>query len=118
MNVNYKHISWWSRQLTPFKRIWLTIGFFIFILFAGSVGYIIIEDWSPGESLYMTIITLSTVGFQEVRQLSAAGRVFTACLILVGIGTVGYGLGNLAAFFIEGELKELFKARKMTKLID
>lgn len=88
------------------------------ILLTGTVGYVFIEDWSPTESIYMTIITLSTVGFQEVRPLSEQGRVFTACLIVLGIGTVGYGLGNLAAFFIEGELRELFRARKMEKIIE
>jgi len=65
----------------------------------------------------MTVITLSTVGFQEVRPLSDTGRVFTAGLIIVGIGTVGYGFGNLAAFFIEGEMKELFRTHKMEKII-
>ncbi|MFQ5824808.1 MAG: potassium channel family protein [bacterium] len=114
----FKHFSWWSRQITTFKRIWLTIGIFFLILLSGTVGYIFIEAWSPYESLYMTIITLSTVGFQEVRPLSDGGRVFTACLIVVGIGTVGYGFGNLAAFFIEGELKELFRARKMENIIE
>lgn len=111
-------ISWWSKQLTPFKRIWITLFFFVFILLLGTVGYVFIERWTPIESFYMTIITLSTVGFQEVRPLSENGRVFTAFLILVGIGTVGYGFGNIAAFFIEGELKEIVRIRKMEKIIE
>ncbi len=112
------NISWWSKQLTPFKRIWITFGVFILILVTGSVGYTLLEGWSPGEALYMTIITISTVGFQEVRGLSDSGRIFTVCLIVVGLGTVGYGFGNIAAFFIEGELKELFRARKMENIIE
>ena len=115
----YDQKSWLSRKLTPFKRILITVGIFFLILLTGTVGYIIIEEnWSLSDSLYMTIITLSTVGFREVKELSDEGRIFTVFLIVVGIGTVGYGFGNLAAFFIEGELKELFRARKLEKIIE
>ncbi|MFQ5602812.1 MAG: potassium channel family protein [bacterium] len=104
-------------QLTPFKRILVAFSIFGLILFLGSVGYMIIEGWSPTEALYMTVITISTVGFQEVKPLSDVGRIFTLCMIVVGIATVGYGFGNIAAFFVEGEIKEIFKARKMNKVI-
>ncbi|MFQ5865735.1 MAG: potassium channel family protein [bacterium] len=117
--TTYEELSLWSRHITPFKRLWITIGIFFLILLTGTVGYVIIEEnWSLSDSLYMTIITISTVGFREVKQLSNEGRFFTACLIVMGIGTVGYGFGTLAAFFIEGELKELFRARKMEKILE
>ncbi len=105
-------------QKSPFRRIWLAVGFLLCLLFLGSLGYIYFEGWSFGESLYMTIITLSTVGFQEIRPLSEAGRAFTAVLIIVGFGAVGYALGNLSAFFIEGQLRELVRARKMEKVLE
>ena len=110
-------ISWWSSQLTPFRRLWLTFGFFIIIFFSGTFGYVLIEGWPLADSFYMTIITISTVGFQEVKTLSEGGRIFTACLIVIGIGTFGYGFANIAAFFIEGEFKELIRTRKMEKII-
>ena len=111
-------ISWWSSQLTPFKRLWLTLGFFILIFFAGTFGYVLIEGWPLADSFYMTIITISTVGFQEVKTLSENGRIFTACLIVIGIGTFGYGFANISTFFIEGEFKELIRTRKMEKIIE
>lgn len=85
------------------------------MVFVGIFGYMLIEGWSFNDALYMTIVTLSTVGFQEAHPLSGSGRAFTTVLIVVGIGTVGYGIGNLAAFIIEGELREVFKSRKMEK---
>ena len=111
-------ISWWSSQLTPFKRLWLTLGFFILIFFAGTFGYVLIEGWPLADSFYMTIITISTVGFQEVKTLSENGRIFTACLIVIGIGTFGYGFANISTFFIEGEFKELIRTRKVEKIIE
>lgn len=104
--------------MTPYKRIWITTGFFILIFFVGSFGYVFIEGWPLTDSFYMTVITISTVGFQEVKTLSETGRIFTACLIVVGIGTVGYGFANIAAFFIEGEFKELIRIRKMEKIVE
>jgi voltage-gated potassium channel len=116
--LSVERLSWWSRKLTPYKRIWLTVGLFFLILVMGTVGFVLLEGWTPVEAFYMTIITISTVGFKEVKELSNEGRIFTAGLIVLGIGTVGYGFGNLAAFFIEGELRELFRVRKMEKIIE
>ncbi|RMF56654.1 MAG: potassium channel protein [Calditrichaeota bacterium] len=110
-------LSWWSNHLTPFKRILVAGGLFFLVLVVGSAGYMLIEGWAPLESLYMTVITLSTVGFQEVRPLSGAGRLFTSALIIMGIGTVGYGFGHIAAFFVEGELRNVFRIRRMEKII-
>ncbi len=88
----------------------------IFLL--GSFGYMLIEGWALIDAFYMTVITLSTVGFQEVQPLSQEGRVFTAFMIVLGIGTFGYGFGSLVAFFIEGELTDLIRTRKMEKIIE
>ena len=72
------------------RRILLLIGLFCIILSTGTVGYELIEGWSIHDSLYMTVITLSTVGFGEVHPLSEAGRTFTALLIIMGIATLTY----------------------------
>lgn len=65
----------------------------------------------------MTVITLSTVGFHEVQPLTSHGRTFTAILIVLGIGSFGYAIGNLAVSIVEGELKEIVKSRRMEKSI-
>ncbi len=100
---------------TPLKRVWLSLGFLFFLACFGTAGYVLIEGWAVGDALYMTIITISTVGFGEVAELTPAGQRFTILLILLGIATVGYGLSNLAAFIVEGEFSVLFRWRRMAR---
>ena len=66
------------------------------ILAVGTTGYVILEGWSFLDSLYMTVITITTVGFREVREVSVAGRVFTIFVIFSGIGIIAYILGMVA----------------------
>lgn len=107
-----------SVHLTPFRKVVISFLVLLVIIVVGVVGYMFIERWSVADSFYMTIITLSTVGFGEIKPLSETGRMFTTILIILGIGTAGYGLGNLAAFFIEGQLRDIYRARKMDKIIE
>lgn len=101
--------------LAILRRLQLTLLTLLIVVVTGTLGYVILEGWPVLDALYMTIITLTTVGFGEVRHLSEAGRVFTIFVILLGIGTVGYGVGNLAAFLIEGRLLLLFRERRMER---
>src|SRR5262249_15289606 len=82
-----------------------------------TVGYMVIERWSAFDSLYMTVITVSSVGFSEVHPLSMAGRAFTLGLIVVGLGTVAYGLSAITALWVEGNLLHLWENRKMERRI-
>jgi len=84
----------------------------------GSAGYMAIEDMGFLDALYMTVITLSTVGFLEVHPLSGAGRAFTIGLIVVGFGVVFHAAGTLAGFVIEGRLREVLGRRSMQHAID
>jgi voltage-gated potassium channel len=77
----------------------------------------LIEGWSFFDSLYMTIITLSTVGYSELGGLSSSGRLFTIFLIIGGVGTVLYSLSAGARFILEGELQELFGRSRLEKRI-
>lgn len=86
------------------------------ILF-GTAGYMVIEHFDFLESLYMTVITISTVGFTEVRQLSDAGRIFTILLILVNLGLFTYFVTLLTRFFSDGEFIKLYKKIKMENSI-
>lgn len=90
---------------------------------AGVVGFWIIgrrDHHSLIDAVYMTVITLTTVGFGEIIDLSnnPAGRVFTMALLLVGVGIVAYTVPMLAAFFIEGQLLHIFARRRMDREID
>ncbi|HRC43853.1 MAG TPA: potassium channel protein [Nitrospira sp.] len=78
------------------------------VIALGTAGYVLIEGWSAFDALYMTVTTVTTVGYREVNPLSPAGRGFTIALILTGVGTLFYVLGNLARFALEGELQYVF----------
>ncbi|HPF35293.1 MAG TPA: potassium channel protein [Candidatus Krumholzibacteria bacterium] len=84
----------------------------------GSVGFMLIERFTPLEALYMTMITISTVGFGEVHSLSPMGRVFVIVLIVVGLGLVTYTAGSLAGLFFEGQLRKLVGRRMMQRELD
>lgn len=73
----------------------------------GTLGYIVIEGWPAFDAFYMTVTTVATVGFQEIHPLSTAGRAFTVVLIISGVGTLFYLLGNLARLLLEGELRAI-----------
>jgi voltage-gated potassium channel len=77
---------------------------FIGCLFTGTLGYHLIEGWDLLESLYMTVITITTVGFHEENPLSPAGKVFTMCLIIVGFGICVFFLTNFTGLILRGEI--------------
>jgi len=87
----------------------------ILVISFGTSGYTLIEGWSPLDALYMTLITLTTVGFGEVHPLSPSGKVFTMILVVMGIGGVAYTLSVIGQMIVEGEIKKLLGRRKMQK---
>ncbi len=84
---------------------------------AGILGYMLIEHWGFLDSLYMTVITIASVGYMEVYPLTTQGRIFTIFLIIFGIGVLMFGISTFTAFLVEGELNELLRRRKMEKQI-
>ena len=87
------------------------------VLLGGTIGYVLVERWSLLDSLYMTVITIGTVGFREVHPLSAAGQVLTMLLIVAGVGALGFSLGTIVEFMVEGHLTGLLEGRRMDKRI-
>ncbi len=87
------------------------------VIFLGTVGYVVIEKWAPFDALYMTVITITTVGYGEVHKLSHIGQIFTLFLIVFGVGTILYTFNNAARIVIEGEIQEIFGRRKVEKKI-
>ncbi|MCB2230545.1 potassium channel protein [bacterium] len=87
----------------------------VVIVSAGTVGYMYLEDWTFLDALYMTIITLSTVGFGEIRELHAESRMFTIMLIVFGVALGGFIAAAVGQLIIEGQFRELVSRRKMEK---
>jgi voltage-gated potassium channel len=93
------------------------ILFFILVFLGGTIGYMLIEEWSFTDALYMTVITLSTVGYSEVQKVSPGGRIFTMVLITMGVGFVFYLGGSVIQFMMEGRIREILGRRKLEKEI-
>lgn len=84
----------------------------------GTAGYIIIEGWSFSDALYMTVMTVTTIGFREVQPLDDKGRVFTMVLAVTGVGAIFYALVGLFQFLLEGELAAILGVRRMKEKIE
>ncbi|MBI1782744.1 MAG: NAD-binding protein [Sphingobacteriales bacterium] len=103
----------WQLFLPLFVPI-LILGF---VIIAGVAGYMIIEGYNLLDAVYMTIITIASVGFQEVHPLSNSGRIFTIILILVNLGLFTYFITLLSRFFLDGEFIRRYKLVKMENAI-
>ena len=82
---------------------------------AGTAGYVAIEGWGAMDAFYMTFITLSTIGFSEVRPLSDAGKLFTVAISIFGIGTVAYIATRTVQFLVT---THRFRGRYMQRQLD
>jgi voltage-gated potassium channel len=95
-----------------------TAGILLLVVLAGgTLGYTLIEGWGIFDSLYMTVITVATVGFHEVHDLSRGGEGFTILLIFAGVGSIAYAIGTIAEFMVEGQLAEVLEGRRMLQRI-
>ncbi|GAB4523830.1 MAG: potassium channel protein [Pleurocapsa sp.] len=88
------------------------------IVLIGTLWYWLVEKWSLSESAYMTIITLSTVGFSEIRPLGDRGRLFTIGLILMGLITIGYIVNRFTEALIQGYFQQGIRLRQEKTLIE
>jgi voltage-gated potassium channel len=99
------------------RQLRFGFAFLLLVLAGGTVGYTLIEEWTFLEALYMTVITITTVGFGEVRALSHGGIVFTMILILTSVGMVAFIVVGLARIMVEGEIRGILGRRKLEKKV-
>ncbi|MCP9234428.1 TrkA family potassium uptake protein [Lewinella sp. JB7] len=83
----------------------------------GTVGLMLIEDYSLIEAIYMSVITISTVGFSEVRPLSAGGRIFVSVMVVINIGVVAYVLAAFSYYVIDGKIFETMQYNRIQSKI-
>lgn len=99
----------------PFLRI---IGLLLVLVIFGTGGYMIIEGWSALDALYMTTITMTTIGYGEVKSLSVAGRIFTIGLIVIGVITASYALTATIERLTSREFLRQIRNRRRQRILD
>lgn len=102
----------WERQILKIVLILLSIITF------GVSGFLIIEGWPFLDALYMTVITVSTVGYREIHPLSRAGEMFVIALIILGVGAFLFIISSIAEFVVAGHFVGALGRRKMKKAIE
>src|SRR5271163_265058 len=105
------------RSRSPARRMAVAIAGITLLTALGTLGYLLIEGMSFLDALYMTVITVSTVGYGEVKPLDEAGRMFTIVLIIVGVGTAFYLFATMTEVIIEGQLRDYLGAKGMLRKI-
>src|ERR1700722_3006703 len=101
-------------------RNWLIVlgSGVLLIVSGGTLGFIWIEHYPPFDAFYMTLITITTVGYEEVHPLSFAGRIFNSFLIFFGVTIMLLAVGGMTQAIIELELNQYFGKRRIKKMID
>lgn len=107
-----------EKASTYTRKIYWSLLLLCSTFFIGTIGFIIIEHYSLVDAIYMTVITVSTVGFTEVQPLTGVGKLFTSLLIVFNIGTFAYAVSTISSFIIEGEFAKLMNNYKVTDKIE
>lgn len=104
--------------IKDYFRFIVPIVILFLLLSIGTVGYIIIDGYTLFDALYMTIITIFTVGYGEVEPLSMGGKIFTVFLIITSFGTFAYAVSSITRFVLDGEFNQLYKSKKLNSAIE
>jgi voltage-gated potassium channel len=100
------------------KRFILIASALLITQFGGTLGFILIDHYPVFDAFYMTLITISTVGYGEIHPLSYAGRIFNSFLIFFGVTIMLLAVGGMTQAIIELELNQYFGKRRIKKMID
>ncbi|RKU37620.1 potassium channel protein [Candidatus Poribacteria bacterium] len=111
------------QQMNYQRNIIIAFTLLVGLLLAGTIGYAVLErdnpagSWTLLDAVWMTVITLTTVGYSQL-DMSDEGRIFTLFLLIGGFGVFTYSVSIATAFFIEGQLQNFFRLRKMVRTVD
>lgn len=100
------------------RHLIFSVFLIVFIIILGVTGYMMIEGWNLLDALYMTVETLTTVGYNEVHEMTRLGRIFTILLICIGVAFFLYVAGAVVQFMIEGRIRTILGRRRLDKKID
>ena len=101
-----------------FGKVIRGLIFLFLVLVAGTAWFAIVEGFTVLDGLYMTVITVSTVGFREVHELDGSGRIFVVLLIVSGLTVLTYTLGSVGRVIVEGSIQRYVGRKRMLREID
>ncbi|MBT3312611.1 MAG: potassium channel protein [Desulfobacterales bacterium] len=104
--------------MDSFKYLVTSVMLSVAFVGASTAGYMLIEEWSFLDALYMTVTTLTTVGFNEVHKLSRPGQIYTIFIIFLGVGFILYVAGAVVQFMVEGRLRLLLGRKRLENKIN
>ncbi len=99
------------------RRLATIVLSLVLLIGAGTVGYVIVEKWSVADSFFMTVITLSTVGYGEINELSSSGRIFTSVLIFFGLCGMMIWTATLTGVIVEGDISGSYERSRINRMI-
>lgn len=101
-------------------QVQIVVSGLLVVLLLGTLGYMVVEGWNAIDALYMTMITITTVGFGEVHPLSTVGRIFTILVLLLSLGIVTYGVSSAVEYVVTGQvlmkLDERHRREQLSKM--
>ena len=100
------------------RRLLFIVVALLLVLAAGTLGFVLIDHYPPFDAFYMTLTTISTVGYGEIHPLSHAGRIFNSFLIFFGVTVMLLAIGSMTQAIIELELNQYFEKRRTRKMIE
>ncbi|MBD3165108.1 potassium channel protein, partial [bacterium] len=96
-------------------RVLLAFILFLFVIFTGTFGYMLAEGWPFSDAVYMTFITMSTVGFSEVKPLHPHGRLITIFIILTSLSFGTYAVSTITSYLVSGEVLNTLRGNRLEK---
>src|ERR1700682_4532502 len=100
------------------RRLAFILAAIVLSLLLGTAGFVLIEGYSAFDAFYMTLSTITTVGYSEIHTLSRNGRIFNSFVIFFGVSTMFFAIGAMTQTIIELELGEYFDKRRTRRMID
>jgi voltage-gated potassium channel len=104
--------------MSPPRHFLIIVALLVFVITSGTVGFEVIEGWGFMDALYMTIITIASIGYQEIHPLGETGRIFNMVLIFFGLGTMTYVAASVVQFMVEGRIRAIMGRRRLDRKID
>jgi len=101
-----------------YYRFMIPMFLLVLLIIIGTIGYVVIDDYTWFNAFYMTIITVATVGYGEVEPLSITGKIFTSFLIITSFITFAYAVSSITKFIMDGELNSFFKNKRLNSAVE